>query len=254
MRIDGQTAIVTGGGSGLGEAACKALAERGAKVVVVDISAERAADVAQHVGGFGITCDVGDEAQVAALFDQARREAGPARILVNCAGISESNRVVSRLGVPNALANFQRLMAIHVQGTYDTVRLAAADMMRLEPLEDDERGVIVNTSSIAAFEGQIGAVAYSAAKAAIAGMTLPLARELAEYGIRVNAIAPGLFMTGMVEQIQKKVLDRLSAASPFPKRFGQPREFGRVVVEICENLMLNGSTLRLDGAYRMQFR
>lgn len=254
MDVNGKVAIVTGGGSGLGLATCQALAAKGATVVVVDLNGEKADAVARPLGGIGIGCDVSNEADVKRVVDQARETLGPARILVNCAGISESALVVNRKGVPNPLENFKKLMAIHVQGTYDMIRLVVADMLSLPTLDDDERGVIVNTSSIAAFEGQIGAVTYAAAKAAIAGMTLPMAREFASYGIRVNAIAPGLFMTGMADQINAELLDTMIARAPFPKRFGRPDEFARVVIEMCENVMFNGDTIRFDGAYRMQYK
>ncbi|MCG8370956.1 MAG: SDR family NAD(P)-dependent oxidoreductase [Proteobacteria bacterium] len=254
MLIEDNVAMVTGGASGLGEATCDALAARGARVAVVDIDGDRADTVARRTGGLAARCDVADEDQVEDTVKRVVDELGAPRILVNCAGISESSLVVNRKGVPNPLANFHRMMAVHVQGTYDTIRLVAATMLGQALLEDGERGVVINTSSVAAFDGQIGAATYSSAKAAIVGMTMPMAREFAEYGIRVNTIAPGLFMTGMADQIRADVLDRLLANAPFPKRWGRPSEFARLAIEVCENVMINGAVLRLDGAFRMPYK
>ena len=254
MDINGKIAIVTGGGSGLGRASCELLASRGAMVVVVDFDGEKAREVAESIDGLPIQCDVSAPESVNRVFEQVDKELGTARILLNCAGISEAKLTVNRKGIPAPLENHQRIFAVHVQGTYDMLRQAAAAMFHAEPLNDDgERGVIINTSSIAAFEGQVGAVNYAAAKAAIAGMTLPLARELSAYGIRVNAIAPGLFMTGFADFLSQELLDELVSTSPFPKRYGRPEEFARLVAEICENVMFNGETVRLDAAYRMKF-
>ena len=251
MKIEGVVAIVTGGGSGLGEATCESLAARGAKVVVVDIHASKAEAVASRMGGTAVVCDVADETQVAALFATVKERFGAARILVNCAGISESALVVNRKGVPNPLANFKRLIGIHLQGTYDTVRLAAADMWALPPLEDGERGVIILTASVAAQDGQIGQVIYASAKAGVNGMVLPLARDLSDLGIRVNSIMPGIFATPLMLGAKQNVLDSLSASVPFPKRLGKPDEFASLAMEMARNSYFNGQCVRLDGAIRM---
>ncbi len=250
MKIEGKAAIVTGGASGLGAATARCLAEAGAKVAVFDLNMDLARGVAEETGGLAISCDVSSDDGAAAAIAEAREAHGPARILVNCAGIAEAKRVVGRNG-PMPLAEHRRVIEVHLIGTFNMVRLAAAEMMALNPEEGGERGVVVNTSSVAGFEGQVGAVSYAAAKAGIAGMTLPLAREFARHGIRVAAIAPGLFETPMAMGLRKEALDSMAADVPFPQRFGRPEEFARLVRQICENPMLNGEVIRLDGAFRM---
>ena len=250
MKIEGKAAIVTGGASGLGAATARCLAGAGAKVAVFDLNMDLARGVAEEAGGLAIACDVSSDEGAAVAIAEAREAHGPARILVNCAGIAEAKRVVGRDG-PMPLAEHRRVIEVHLIGTFNMVRLAAAEMMALEPEDGGERGVVVNTSSVAGFEGQVGAVSYAAAKAGIAGMTLPLAREFARHGIRVAAIAPGLFETPMAMGLRKEALDSMAADVPFPQRFGRPEEFARLVRQICENPRLNGEVIRLDGAFRM---
>ena len=249
MKIDGMTAIVTGAASGLGEATAALLSEAGAKVAALDIVFETA-----ETGGdttLRHPCDVTSEASVQAALDASHAALGPARILVNCAGILESRRVLGRDGVM-PLEHFRKLVDVHLVGTFNVTRLFADAARHLEPVsEDGHRGVVVNTSSIAGLEGQIGAVSYSAAKAGIAGMTLPLAREFAREGIRVVAIAPGFFQTPMAEGLREAAQEQLMSAVPFPKRMGRPREYAELVRHICENDMLNGEVIRLDAAVRV---
>ncbi|NKB57784.1 MAG: SDR family NAD(P)-dependent oxidoreductase [Alphaproteobacteria bacterium] len=248
MDIQGTTAIVTGAASGLGQATAAMLTDAGAKVAALDIAfsdAEITADVLKH------PCDVTSEASVEAALAAAQSAFGSARILVNCAGILESRRVLGREGVM-PLDHFRHLIDVHLIGTFNVARLFADSARQLEPLsEDGHRGVIVNTSSVAGLEGQIGAVSYSTAKAGIAGMTLPLAREFAREGIRVVAIAPGLFETPMAAGLRDTAQEQIMSAVPFPKRLGQPREYAALVRHICENDMLNGEVIRLDAAIRM---
>ena len=249
MKIDGMTAIVTGAASGLGEATAALLSEAGAKVAALDIVFETA-----ETGGdttLRHPCDVTSEASVQAALDASHAALGPARILVNCAGILESRRVLGRDGVM-PLEHFRKLVDVHLVGTFNVTRLFADAARHLEPVsEDGHRGVVVNTSSVAGLEGQIGAVSYSAAKAGIAGMTLPLAREFAREGIRVVAIASGFFQTPMAEGLREAAQEQLMSAVPFPKRMGRPREYAELVRHICENDMLNGEVIRLDAAVRV---
>ena len=250
MRISGAAAIVTGGGSGLGRATAEALAARGAKVTVVDLNAGAAEQVAKAVGGVAVGCDVGEDASAAAAFARAEAAHGPARILVNCAGVANPVRIVGKDGAPTPLADFERVVRVNLIGTFNMIRLAAADMARLEPV-DGERGVIVSTASIAAFEGQVGQSAYAASKGGVAAMTLPIARELARTAVRVNTIAPGIFMTAMLAGLREDVQQSLGASVPFPSRLGDPAEYAALVVHIVENGYLNGETIRIDGALRM---
>jgi NAD(P)-dependent dehydrogenase (short-subunit alcohol dehydrogenase family) len=250
MDVRGQPALVTGGGSGLGAATAEALAAAGAKVTVADLNADAAWRVASRIGGLAVTCDVTDEASAAATFIAARAAHGPVRILINCAGIATPGKVVGRDG-PLALEDFERVVRVNLFGTFNMLRLAAVEMQKLDPLADDERGVIVNTASIAAFDGQIGQPAYAASKAGVAGLTLPAARELARFGIRVVAIAPGLFATPMMAGLAEEVQRALAASVPYPPRLGRPAEYAELVVHVCGNVMLNGETIRLDGALRM---
>jgi NAD(P)-dependent dehydrogenase (short-subunit alcohol dehydrogenase family) len=248
MDIRGTTAIVTGAASGLGQSTATVLAAAGANVASLDIVFSSAETVDNDLK---YQCDVTSEASVEAALAATMSALGPARILVNCAGILESRRVLAREGVM-PLDHFRRLIDVHLIGTFNMVRLFADAARRLAPLsEDGHRGVIVNTSSVAALEGQIGAVSYSAAKAGIAGMTLPLAREFAREGIRVVAIAPGFFETPMAEGLRDAAQEQIMSAVPFPKRMGQPHEYAALVRHICENDMLNGEVIRLDAGIRM---
>ena len=251
MKIEGQAALVTGGGSGLGEAVARELARLGAKVAVLDVNGEGAARVAAEVGGLACRCDITDTASVIAALDAAEAAHGPARIVMNIAGIGTAKRVVQKDGSPAPLEDFERVVRINLIGTYNVIRLAAARIAKLDPLADGERGVIVNTASVAAFDGQVGQEAYSASKGGIVGMTLPLARDLAQWGVRVCTIAPGLFATPLMQQLPEEVQASLAASIPFPKRLGQPEEFAALAAHIVTNGHLNGEVIRLDGALRM---
>jgi NAD(P)-dependent dehydrogenase (short-subunit alcohol dehydrogenase family) len=251
MDVKGHAAIVTGGGSGLGAETARHLAAAGAKVTVLDLAAEAAEAVGKEIGGLGLACDVGSAEQAEAAVAQAREAHGPCRVLVNCAGIAPAKRIVGRDG-PMPLEDFERVIRANLIGNFNLLRLAAADMAGAEPLEDDERGVIISTSSIAAIEGQLGQVAYAASKAGINGMMLPAAREFARHGIRVLTIAPGLIGTPLLLNMPQEVQDNLAGQVPFPRRFGKPSEFAELVMHIVSNTMLNADVIRLDGAMRMQ--
>ena len=250
MRLDGQAAIVTGGASGLGAATAQRLAAGGCRVALLDINQSAAESQARHIGGIGIACDVADAASAEAAVAKARDAHGPARVLVNCAGVGTAGRIVGRDG-PIQLAAFERVIRINLIGSFNLLRLAAADMTALDPLEEGERGVIINTASIAAYEGQVGQAAYAASKAGVVGMTLPAAREFARFGVRVMTIAPGLFHTPMVEGLPPDVQRSLGEGIPFPQRLGMPDEYAALVEHIVSNRFLNGETIRLDGALRM---
>ncbi len=251
MNIDGQVALVTGGASGLGAATVRELARQGAKVAVLDRNADGAKAVAAEIGGIGIGCDICDTASVVAALEAARAAHGPARLLMNVAGIGTARRIVGKDGSPAPLEDFERVVRVNLIGTYNITRLAVAEMVKLEPLADGERGVIVNTASVAAFDGQVGQEAYAASKGGIVGMTLPLARDLAQFGVRVCTIAPGLFLTPLMAELPQAVQDSLAASIPFPKRLGKPEEFAELAAGIIRNLSLNGEVIRLDGALRM---
>jgi NAD(P)-dependent dehydrogenase (short-subunit alcohol dehydrogenase family) len=253
MQIKDISAVVTGGGSGLGAATAARLAELGAKVAVLDINKAAAEAQASAIGGIGIGCDVGDAASGEAAFAAARGAHGPARILVNCAGIATAGRIAGRDG-PLKLEAFERVIRVNLIGTFNMLRLAAAEMSELDPLEDSERGVIINTASIAAYEGQIGQAAYAASKGGVVGLTLPAARELARAGVRVVTIAPGLFLTPMVEGLAPEIQASLAAGIPFPQRLGRPSEYAELAEFIVRNRFLNGEVIRLDGGLRMQPR
>ncbi|MDA1098434.1 MAG: SDR family NAD(P)-dependent oxidoreductase [Proteobacteria bacterium] len=251
MKIHGMAAVITGGGSGLGAATARHLASAGAKVAVLDVNMDMARAVAEETGGIALECDVTSDEQAETAIRQAREVHGPARISVCCAGISESRRMVDRNG-PAPLAHHRRLVEVHLVGTYNICRLAAADMAAVDPLPDTgERGVLINTASIAGFDGPAGAITYDAVKAAIAAMSLPMARELSRYAIRVMAIAPGIFETPMAIELRQDYIDKMTQAIPFPKRFGQPVEYARMVETIVTTPMLNGETIRIDGGLRM---
>jgi NAD(P)-dependent dehydrogenase (short-subunit alcohol dehydrogenase family) len=251
MNIQGQAALVTGGASGLGAATARELARLGARVAVLDRNAEGAAVVAAEIGGIGIECDITSTDSVLAALDAARAVHGPARLLMNVAGIGSAKRIVGKDGAPAPLEDFERVVRVNLIGTYNITRLAVAEMVKLEPLADGERGVIVNTASVAAFDGQVGQEAYSASKGGIVGMTLPMARDLAQFGVRVCTIAPGLFLTPLMAELPQAVQDSLAASIPFPKRLGKPEEFAQLAAGIIHNLSLNGEVIRLDGALRM---
>ena len=251
MDPKGHVAIVTGAASGLGAETAAALAKAGAKVACLDVNIEGATAVASKIGGIAVHCDVTSEAGAVAALKQARDKHGAARILVNCAGIGPAKRMVGRDG-PMPLADFEKVISINLIGTFNMMRLAAADMQNLEPFADQERGVIISTASVAAFEGQIGQMAYSASKGGVAAMTIPAARELSQFGIRVAAIAPGIFGTPMLRGLPQDVQDGLAAEVTNPKRLGDPEEFARLAAFIVENPYMNGETIRIDGALRMR--
>jgi len=250
MDIQGRAAIVSGGASGLGRATAQTLAANGAKVAILDINETAAAETARETDGFAIAADVTDAASVEAAVAAARERHGPARIAVNCAGIGTPGRIVGRDG-PMPLDAFRKVIEVNLIGSFNLMRLAAAEMSALEPLEEGERGIIVSTASVAAYEGQIGQAAYSASKGGIVSLTLPAARELARYGIRVVAIAPGLFSTPMLQGLSQEIRDNLAASIPFPHRLGRPEEYAALVLDLCRNVMINGEVIRLDGALRM---
>lgn len=250
MDIKGQTAIVTGGGSGLGAEVGAQLARAGARVALLDINAEAVLARAAEFDCLGIQCDVADSISATAAVAKARKELDAARILVNCAGVGTAKRILGREG-PMALADFERVIRVNLIGTFNMIRLAAAGMSTLPPLKDQERGVIISTASVAAYEGQVGQAAYSASKGGVASMTLPAARELAQYGIRVLAIAPGLFETPMMRALPLDIQESLGASVPFPKRLGKPSEFASLVLTCITNIGLNGEVIRLDGALRL---
>ena len=250
MEIKGHAAVVTGGASGLGAATAEELARAGAKVACLDVNLDGARAVAERIGGCAVRCDVTDGEQAAAALAQARDQHGAARILINCAGVGPAKRIVGRDG-PMPLADFERVIAINLIGTFNMMRLVAADMQNLSPLADEERGVIISAASVAAFEGQIGQAAYSASKGGVAALTMPAAREFAQFGIRVNAIAPGIFHTPMLMALPEEAKKSLAAAVPFPKLLGRPDQFASLARHIIENTYINGEVIRLDGALRM---
>jgi NAD(P)-dependent dehydrogenase (short-subunit alcohol dehydrogenase family) len=250
MDITGHAAIVTGAASGLGAATASDLARAGAQVACLDVNLDAARAVAAKIGGEAVQCDVTDTGQAATALAQARSRHGPARILINCAGVGPARRIVGRDG-PMPLDEFARVININLIGTFNMTRLVAADMQGLSPLADGERGVIILTASVAAFEGQIGQAAYSASKGGVAALTLPAAREFAQFGIRVNAIAPGIFHTPMLMALSEEARASLAAAVPFPKLLGRPDQFASLVHHIIENVYINGEVIRLDGALRM---
>jgi NAD(P)-dependent dehydrogenase (short-subunit alcohol dehydrogenase family) len=249
MQIDGSVAAVFGGASGLGEATARRLAAGGAKVLVADLAAERAAALAGEIDGAWIACDVADATSVEDAV-AAASELGDLRIAVDCAGIGNPTKLV-RKGAPTPLEDFAKVIAVNLLGTINVLRCAAAAMVLTEPGPDGDRGVCVNTASIAAYEGQIGQVAYSASKAGVAGLTLPVARELADRAVRVVAIAPGLFDTPMLAGLPAGARESLGAAVPYPARLGDPAEYAALVEHIVLNTMINGETIRLDGGLRM---
>ncbi len=251
MHIKGQSALVTGGGSGLGEATARELARLGAKVAVLDLNLDNAKKVAADIGGVAISCDVSNGESMQSAIEQAAAANGPARILMQIAGIGSAKRVVGKDGSAAPLEDFIKVVNVNLIGTYNAARLFAAACAKLEPMEDGERGAMVFTASVAAFDGQVGQQAYSASKGGVVGMTLPMARDLAQHGIRVCTIAPGLFSTPLMRTLPEPVQASLAASIPFPARLGKPEEFAELACHIVTNGHLNGEVIRLDGALRM---
>ena len=241
--------VIIGGGI-VGTSAAFHLAEAGAKVVLLDVNVQAAEALAKKLGGIAVSCDVTSDTSAEAAIAKVREQYGAGRVLVNCAGIGPPKRIVGKDG-PMPLADYKRVIEINLIGTFNMLRLAAADMCKLEPLADGERGVIVSTASVAAFEGQIGQAAYASSKGGVAALTMPASRELAQFGIRVMTIAPGIFETPMLASLPKEAQDSLGASVPFPKRLGKPAEFAELVSFIVRNGYLNGEVIRLDGALRM---
>jgi NAD(P)-dependent dehydrogenase (short-subunit alcohol dehydrogenase family) len=255
MQLQGQAAIVTGGGSGLGAATARALAAGGAKVALFDVNLAAAQALAAEIGGAAFACDVTDTAALEAALAGAAAVHGEARIVMNIAGIGSAKRIVGKDGTAAPLEAFERVVRVNLIGTYNVCRLAAARLVALDPLNaDGERGVMINTASVAAFDGQVGQEAYSASKGGVAAMTLPLARDLAQFGVRVCTIAPGIFGTPLLMELPEAVRQSLAASIPFPKRLGDPAEFAQLALHIVANGALNGEVIRLDGALRMAAR
>ncbi len=250
MDIRGHAAIVTGGASGLGAATARMLAEAGAKVAIFDVNQKGAAEVAIDIDGIALVCDVTNSVETEKAVAAAAADHGTARIVVNCAGVGPAKRIVGRDG-PMPLAEFARVVEINLIGTFNVMRLAAAAMQSLEPLQDGERGIIVCTASVAAYEGQVGQAAYAASKGGVVGLIMPAAREFAQFGIRVNGIAPGIFSTPMLHALPEAAQQSLAASVPFPKLLGQPPQYAALVRHMIENRYLNGEVVRLDGALRM---
>ena len=250
MQIQNNVFIITGGASGLGAATARMIVEAGGKVVIADVQAEAGAALAAELGGRFVKCDVTSEADGKAAVEAAL-SMGALRGLVNCAGVAPAVKTVGKDG-PHPLDVFQRTVNINLVGTFNMARLAADAMSKLEAADSGERGIIINTASVAAFDGQIGQAAYGASKAAVAGLTLPMARDLSRNGIRVMTIAPGIFETPMLMGMPQEVRDSLGKMVPFPPRLGMPQEYAQLAKAIIENVMLNGETIRLDGAIRMQ--
>jgi NAD(P)-dependent dehydrogenase (short-subunit alcohol dehydrogenase family) len=251
MQLKDQSALVTGGASGLGAATARRLAAAGAKVAVCDLNAKLAETVAAEIGGVAVVCDVSDASSAEAAIAAASKAHGPARVLVNCAGIGVAKRVIGRDG-PMPLAEFEKVIRVNLIGSFNMLRLATAEMSKLEPLADTgERGVVISTASVAAYDGQIGQSAYSASKGGIVGMTLPIAREMAQFGIRVLTIAPGLFLTPLLANLPQEAQDSLAAAIPFPRRLGHADEFASLAMHMIDNPYLNGEVVRLDASLRM---
>lgn len=251
MNIQGHAALVTGGASGLGEAVARELARLGARVAVLDVNMAQAEKVAAEIGGIACPCDITNTDSVVVALAKATAAHGPARILMNIAGIGTAKRIVGKDGNAAPLEDFAKVINVNLIGSYNISRLFAAACTKLDPLEDGERGVMMFTASVAAFDGQVGQQAYSASKGGLVGMTLPMARDLAQYGIRVCTIAPGLFSTPLMKQLPEPVQQSLAASIPFPSRLGKPEEFAQLAAHIVTNSHLNGEVIRLDGALRM---
>lgn len=253
MDIQNSIAVVTGGGSGLGEATARTLVARGASVAVLDLSKSNGAAIAEELGNKAIflEADVTNDDQLAAAIAQAAERLGAIHVAVNCAGIATAGKTLGKGNEPLNLEPFRKTIEVNLIGTFNAIRFAAAHMAKNAPSEDGERGVIINTASVAAFDGQIGQAAYSASKGGVVGMTLPIARDLSRTGIRCCTIAPGIFETPMLMGLPEPARQALGASVPFPQRLGRPAEYAALACQIIENLMLNGETIRLDGAIRM---
>lgn len=253
MNIQSSVAVITGGGSGLGEGTVRALIGLGAKVAIVDIGRSRGAEIAQQLGdnAIFIEADVTNEELTAAAMSKTVEAFGAIHVVVNCAGIATAGKTLGKGNTPLDLGPFKRTIEVNLIGTFNVIRLAAAHMVKNEPATDGERGVIINTASVAAFDGQIGQAAYSASKGGVVGMTLPIARDLSRDGIRCCTIAPGIFETPMLMGLPEPARKALGASVPFPQRLGTPVEYAKLACQIIENVMLNGETIRLDGAIRM---
>ena len=257
MKLDGSiAAVVTGGASGLGEGTARAIAATGAKVALFDLNAEKGEAIAAEIGGVFCAVDVTDDASVSAAFEKARAAHGQERLLVNCAGIATGMKTVSRKKDTGEIrthdmASFERTVRVNLFGTFRVLSQSAAGMVTLEPMDDGERGLIVNTASVAAQDGQVGQAAYSASKGGVYAMTLPVARDLAQEGIRVNTILPGIMWTPMMAGMDQKIQDALAAQIPFPSRLGKPSDYASLVLELARNVYINGECIRLDGAIRM---
>ena len=250
MQIEGNVAIITGGASGLGAGTARELATAGGQNAIWDIQEDKGLEIAKEVGGVFCHCDVTSEDSVIAAMEKTKESIGAGRILVNCAGTGVAIKTSSR-GEAHPLEQFQRIININLIGTFNCIRLASTAMIELEPMDHGERGVVINTASVAAYDGQIGQAAYSASKGGIVGMTLPIARDLADKGIRVCTIAPGIFETPLLGTLPDDVRQSLANAVPFPQKLGQPSEYAQLARQIVENVMLNAETIRLDGAIRM---
>ena len=250
MQVGGNVAIITGGASGLGAGAARELAKAGGQIAIWDIQEDKGLEIAKEVGGVFCNCDVTSEESVNAAMEETKEALGVGRILVNCAGTGIAIKTSSR-GEAHPLDQFQRIININLIGTFNCIRLATTAMIELEPMAHGERGVVINTASVAAYDGQIGQAAYSASKGGIVGMTLPVARDLADKGIRVCTIAPGIFETPLLGTLPDDVRQSLANAVPFPQKLGQPSEYAQLARQIVENVMLNAETIRLDGAIRM---
>jgi NAD(P)-dependent dehydrogenase (short-subunit alcohol dehydrogenase family) len=250
MDPKGHAAIVTGAGSGLGAETAARLAAAGAKVAVLDVNEAAAKATAEKIGGIAVACDVSDADAAAAALAKASAAHGTARILVNCAGIGPAKRIVGRDG-PMPLADYERVIRVNLIGTFNMIRLFAAAAAKLEPLASGERGVVISVASVAAFEGQVGQAAYASSKGGVAALTMPAAREFAQFGIRVLAIAPGIFATPMLRALPEAAQQSLGQQVPFPSRLGEPAEFAALALHCVENTYLNGEVIRLDGALRM---
>jgi len=251
MDLRDKAVIISGGASGLGAATARQLAKAGAKVTILDLQQAMAEELAEEINGNALVCDVTDEKNAELAIQAAEKVNGTARLLVNCAGIGNAGRIVTKEG-PMPLKDFERIIRVNLIGTFNLIRLVAARMIVSQVLDGSERGVIISTASVAAYEGQIGQAAYAASKGGIVSLTLPAAREFSQFGIRVNAIAPGLFGTPLLEGLSEEARNSLSAAIPFPKRLGLPEEFAKLVMHIVENSYINGEVIRIDGALRMQ--
>lgn len=250
MNPSGVVAVVTGGGSGLGEATARALAAKGARVAIFDVGMEKAEQVAKEIGGIAVKCDVSSAEGGEAAHAEVAERLGPARILVNCAGIGVAMKTVGKDGA-HPLDLYRKVIEVNLIGTFNMIRLFAVRAQELDPMEGGERGVIINTASVAAYDGQIGQAAYSSSKGGVVGMTLPVARDLSRAGIRVCTIAPGIFRTPMMAGLPQEAQDSLGQQVPFPPRLGDPKEYAALACHIVDNQMLNGETIRLDGAIRM---